>query len=311
VSGRRGPRDGPARHQPRVRRVEGAQPAQVSFSEATPRPPQIFLADRPKSAQATSSSACWDRRKGWRGRTSRSRTVLGGGVVAALPRRGEALTRVQHLPALKEVARGPVPLTAHAGTQTAKTGLAAGASRNLAHRQPGERRGPATRAVSSRTSSPLEENHGLGRGHGRRAQRARPARRLLRRVPKALANVSADQAEKAIAEPSARATPSSSFLGTPSAWSVLSHFQRSDRAQPRERVRARFTIPNPDAPIELDRRVRAVSFVRARSPSPRPGAAQSKARGLSGGGPRQRFCSPAPTRGTQSGAEPVPTRKRG
>jgi predicted Zn-dependent peptidase len=105
---------------------EGAAPA---FAEATPPEHlKIFLADRPKSAQS-------DVFVGTLGPSRKDDTwtevkvanqVLGGGVSGRLfldVREKQSLA-YNTRSSVGELARGPVPIVAYAGTQTAKTGLA-------------------------------------------------------------------------------------------------------------------------------------------------------------------------------------------
>ncbi|HMJ54803.1 MAG TPA: pitrilysin family protein [Polyangiaceae bacterium] len=108
---------------------KGPEVAAPSFAEATaPERLKIFLADRPKSAQSdvyvgmlgpSRKDDSWTAVKV-------ANQVLGGGVSGRLfldVREKQSLAYSTRS-TVGEVARGPVPLIAYAGTQTAKTGLA-------------------------------------------------------------------------------------------------------------------------------------------------------------------------------------------
>ena len=108
---------------------KGPDPAPMTFAE--PTPPEhlkIVLADRPKSAQT-------DIYIGMLGPERRDESwvpikvanqVLGGGVSGRLffDIREKRSLAYNTRSSIGELARGPVPLTVYAGTQTAKTGLA-------------------------------------------------------------------------------------------------------------------------------------------------------------------------------------------
>jgi predicted Zn-dependent peptidase len=108
---------------------KGGEVAQPTFGEATaPEKLRIFLADRPKSAQS-------DVYVGMLGPARKddewtavkvANQVLGGGVAGRLfldVREKQSLA-YNTRSTVGELARGPVPIVAYAGTQTAKTGLA-------------------------------------------------------------------------------------------------------------------------------------------------------------------------------------------
>ena len=108
---------------------KGPDVTPASFSEATPPDRlKILLADRPKSAQTDIYVAALGpsrKDESWTA-VKVANQILGGGVSGRLfldvrEKRSLAYnTRSQ----VGELARGPVPITAYAGTQTAKTGLA-------------------------------------------------------------------------------------------------------------------------------------------------------------------------------------------
>jgi zinc protease len=108
---------------------KGPEVATPAFAEATaPDRLKIFLADRPKSAQSdiyvgmlgpTRKDDSWTEVKV-------ANQILGGGVSGRLfldVREKQSLA-YNTRSTVGELARGPVPLVAYAGTQTAKTGLA-------------------------------------------------------------------------------------------------------------------------------------------------------------------------------------------
>jgi predicted Zn-dependent peptidase len=89
---------------------------------------KILLADRPKSAQTDVYVAALGpsrRDESWT-EIKVANQVLGGGVSGRLflDVREKRSLAYNTRSAMGELARGPVPLTAYAGTQTAKTGLA-------------------------------------------------------------------------------------------------------------------------------------------------------------------------------------------
>jgi zinc protease len=108
---------------------KGPEPATLTFSEATPPERlKILLADRPKSAQSdiyvgtlgpSRKDESWTALKV-------ANQILGGGVSGRLflDVREKRSLAYNTRSSVGELARGPVPLTAYAGTQTAKTGLA-------------------------------------------------------------------------------------------------------------------------------------------------------------------------------------------
>jgi predicted Zn-dependent peptidase len=108
---------------------KGAEVPGASFGEAMPPEHlKILLADRPKSAQsdvyvATLGPARKD--DAWVN-LKVANQVLGGGVSGRLflDVREKRSLAYNTRSSLGEVARGPVPFSAYAGTQTAKTGLA-------------------------------------------------------------------------------------------------------------------------------------------------------------------------------------------
>jgi zinc protease len=108
---------------------KGGEVAAPSFAEATaPERLKIYLADRPKSAQSdvyvgmlgpSRKDDSWTSVKV-------ANQILGGGVSGRLfldVREKQSLA-YNTRSTVGELARGPVPLVAYAGTQTAKTGLA-------------------------------------------------------------------------------------------------------------------------------------------------------------------------------------------
>jgi predicted Zn-dependent peptidase len=108
---------------------KGADAPTLTFAEATPpEHPKILLADRPKSAQSdiyvgtlgpTRKDESWTAVKV-------ANQILGGGVSGRLflDVREKRSLAYNTRSSVGELARGPVPITAYAGTQTAKTGLA-------------------------------------------------------------------------------------------------------------------------------------------------------------------------------------------
>jgi len=108
---------------------KGSEAAALTFAEATPPEHlKILLADRPKSAQS-------DIYVGMLGPSRKDESwtavkvanqILGGGVSGRLflDVREKRSLAYNTRSSVGELARGPVPLTAYAGTQTAKTGLA-------------------------------------------------------------------------------------------------------------------------------------------------------------------------------------------
>ena len=108
---------------------KGPEVAAASFADANaPERLKIFLADRPKSAQSdVYVGMLGPSRKddSWTG-VKVANQVLGGGVSGRLfldVREKQSLA-YNTRSTVGEVARGPVPIIAYAGTQTAKTGLA-------------------------------------------------------------------------------------------------------------------------------------------------------------------------------------------
>jgi predicted Zn-dependent peptidase len=108
---------------------KGPEVTPASFAEATaPERLKIFLADRPKSAQSdVFVGVLGPSRKddSWTA-VKVANQVLGGGVSGRLfldVREKQSLA-YNTRSTVGELARGPVPIVAYAGTQTAKTGLA-------------------------------------------------------------------------------------------------------------------------------------------------------------------------------------------
>ncbi|HEY3592314.1 MAG TPA: pitrilysin family protein, partial [Polyangiaceae bacterium] len=108
---------------------KGPEVGAPSFGEATaPEHLKILLADRPKSAQSdVYVAALGPARKddAWT-EVKVANQVLGGGVSGRLflDVREKRSLAYNTRSSLGELAKGPVPLVAYAGTQTAKTGLA-------------------------------------------------------------------------------------------------------------------------------------------------------------------------------------------
>jgi predicted Zn-dependent peptidase len=108
---------------------KGPEVAGPSFGEAMPPEHlKILLADRPKSAQSDiyiASLGPARKDDAWT-EVKVANQVLGGGVSGRLflDVREKRSLAYNTRSSLGEIARGPVPFTAYAGTQTAKTGLA-------------------------------------------------------------------------------------------------------------------------------------------------------------------------------------------
>jgi predicted Zn-dependent peptidase len=108
---------------------KGGDVAPATFAEATaPDRLKILLADRPKSAQSDIYvAALGPARKddSWTA-VKVANQILGGGVSGRLflDVREKRSLAYNTRSSVGELARGPVPITAYAGTQTAKTGLA-------------------------------------------------------------------------------------------------------------------------------------------------------------------------------------------
>ena len=158
-----------------------------------------------------------------------------------------------------ELARGPVPITAYAGTQTAKTGLAVQALLDNLKRISRACFERGARHRASLSGRHVRGPHGDGRRrsrHGGVAARARTARRLLRRVserdPRRLRR---QRAEKAIGEHVREGHAVISVAGDAEKIApVLSHFGDVIVFNPEKEFERVRTIPaNPQAPIELDR----------------------------------------------------------
>jgi zinc protease len=107
----------------------GGDVAPPTFAEATPPEHlKILLADRPKSAQSDIYVATLGperKDESWTA-IKVANQVLGGGVSGRLflDVREKRSLAYNTRSSVGELARGPVPITAYAGTQTAKTGLA-------------------------------------------------------------------------------------------------------------------------------------------------------------------------------------------
>jgi zinc protease len=108
---------------------KGAEVAPATFAEATPPDRlKILLADRPKSAQSDIYVAALGptrKDESWTA-VKVANQILGGGVSGRLflDVREKRSLAYNTRSTVGELARGPVPITAYAGTQTAKTGLA-------------------------------------------------------------------------------------------------------------------------------------------------------------------------------------------
>jgi predicted Zn-dependent peptidase len=108
---------------------KGGEVAPATFGEASPPERlKILLADRPKSAQSdiyVASLGPARKDDEWT-QVKVANQVLGGGVSGRLflDVREKRSLAYNTRSSLGELARGPVPLIAYAGTQTAKTGLA-------------------------------------------------------------------------------------------------------------------------------------------------------------------------------------------
>jgi predicted Zn-dependent peptidase len=107
---------------------KGPEPFEPAFAEATPPDhPRILLADRPKSTQSDVYVAVLgpERREDAWTDAKVANQVLGGGVSSRLfsDVREKKSLAYSTRSSLGELAKGPVPLAAYAGTQTAKTGL--------------------------------------------------------------------------------------------------------------------------------------------------------------------------------------------
>jgi zinc protease len=107
----------------------GGEVTAPSFAEATPPEHlKILLADRPKSAQTDIYVATLGperKDESWTA-IKVANQILGGGVSGRLflDVREKRSLAYNTRSSIGELARGPVPITAYAGTQTAKTGLA-------------------------------------------------------------------------------------------------------------------------------------------------------------------------------------------
>jgi predicted Zn-dependent peptidase len=108
---------------------KGPEVAPATFADATPPGRlKILLADRPKSAQSDiyiGSLGPSRKDPSWTG-VKVANQILGGGVSGRLflDVREKRSLAYNTRSSVGELARGPVPITAYAGTQTAKTGLA-------------------------------------------------------------------------------------------------------------------------------------------------------------------------------------------
>jgi predicted Zn-dependent peptidase len=108
---------------------KGGDVAPASFAEATaPDRLKILLADRPKSAQSdiyVASLGPTRKDDEWSA-VKVANQILGGGVSGRLflDVREKRSLAYNTRSSVGELSRGPVPITAYAGTQTAKTGLA-------------------------------------------------------------------------------------------------------------------------------------------------------------------------------------------
>jgi predicted Zn-dependent peptidase len=108
---------------------KGGEVAPPTFAEATaPDRLKILLADRPKSAQSdiyVASLGPARKDDSWTA-VKVANQILGGGVSGRLflDVREKRSLAYNTRSSVGELARGPVPITAYAGTQTAKTGLA-------------------------------------------------------------------------------------------------------------------------------------------------------------------------------------------
>jgi predicted Zn-dependent peptidase len=108
---------------------KGPEVAPATFAEATPPDRlKILLADRPKSAQSdiyVASLGPARKDDSWSA-IKVANQILGGGVSGRLflDVREKRSLAYNTRSSVGELARGPVPITAYAGTQTAKTGLA-------------------------------------------------------------------------------------------------------------------------------------------------------------------------------------------
>jgi predicted Zn-dependent peptidase len=108
---------------------KGGEVAPATFAEATPPERlKIVLADRPKSAQSdiyVASLGPARKDESWAA-VKVANQILGGGVSGRLflDVREKRSLAYNTRSSVGELARGPSPITAYAGTQTAKTGLA-------------------------------------------------------------------------------------------------------------------------------------------------------------------------------------------
>ena len=243
---------------------KGADPAAVDFGEATPPEHlKIFLADRPKSAQSdilvgmlgpSRKDDSWTNVKV-------ANQILGGGVSGRLfldVREKRSLAYSTYA-ALRELARGPVPLTAYAGTQTAKTGLAVQALLENLKRIAEE---PATNDELSTARRFLADVFAVKMETMGSVADMVVALNVLGlpddyydEYRKALASVSADDAEKAMAEHVREGHAVLVVSGDAERIGpVLAHFGEVTVVSPEKEFERIRTIPaNPAAPIELDR----------------------------------------------------------
>jgi predicted Zn-dependent peptidase len=243
---------------------KGPEVAALTFAEATaPERLKIYLADRPKSAQSEVYVGMLGparRDDSWTA-LKVANQILGGGVSGRLfldVREKQSLA-YNTRSSVGELARGPVPLTAYAGTQTAKTGLAVQALLENLKRIAGE---AATEDELNTARRYLADIFAVRMETVGSVADMVVALRVLG-LPddyydtyrKEIANVSGEAAQKGIAEHVREGHAVIAVSGDADRIGpMLSHFGEVIVVNPEKEFERVRTIPaNPQAPIELDR----------------------------------------------------------
>ncbi|HKQ71060.1 MAG TPA: pitrilysin family protein [Polyangiaceae bacterium] len=243
---------------------KGGEAPEAAFAEATPPERlKILLADRPKSAQSDIYvGALGPSRKddGWTS-VKVANQILGGGVSGRLflDVREKRSLAYNTRSSIGELAHGPVPVTAYAGTQTAKTGLAVQAlldnlKRIASEPASDEELNTARRyladifAVRMETIGSVTDMAVSLRALGLPDDYYDAYRKEIREVK-------AEGAQKAIAEHVREGHAVIAVAGDAERIGpVLSHFGEVIVYNPEKEFERVRTIPaNPSAPIELDR----------------------------------------------------------
>jgi zinc protease len=243
---------------------KGGDSVQPTFAE--PTPPErlkILLADRPKSAQSdiyVASLGPTRKDDGWTA-VKVANQILGGGVSGRLflDVREKRSLAYNTRSSVGELARGPVPITAYAGTQTAKTGLAVQALLDNLKRISSE---PASSEELDTARRFLADIFAVRMETVGAVADMVVSLRVLG-LPddyydvyrKKIRDISADRAEKAIAEHVREGHAVIAVTGDAERIGpVLSHFGDVVVYNPEKEFERVRTIPaNPQAPIELDR----------------------------------------------------------